>query len=146
MKKELVSMVNKYIADLGVSYIKTHNLHWNVTGFSFKSVHEYLESVYDLYSDYLDDTAEHLRKNNELPLASLKDFLAVTGIKELDSKEVPAKDAMNMLLDDVKYLKDSASAIRSEADADGDFELVSLMEDHIGDYSKIIWFVSSMLK
>ncbi len=30
MKKELVQQVNSYVANLGVVYIKTHNLHWNV--------------------------------------------------------------------------------------------------------------------
>ena len=35
MKKELVQQVNSYVANLGVVYIKTHNLHWNVFGLQF---------------------------------------------------------------------------------------------------------------
>ena len=40
MKKELVQQVNSYVANLGVVYIKTHNLHWNVFGLQFKANYE----------------------------------------------------------------------------------------------------------
>ena len=46
MNKELTKSVNAYIANIGVGYIKLHNLHWNVVGSQFKAVHEYLESLY----------------------------------------------------------------------------------------------------
>ncbi|WP_287387784.1 ferritin-like domain-containing protein, partial [Lachnospira sp.] len=44
-------MTNKYLADIAVSDIKIHNLHWNVVGPQFKAVHEFLESIYDSYSE-----------------------------------------------------------------------------------------------
>ena len=40
MKKELVNLSNAYLANIGVAYIKLHNLHWNVVGSQFKAVHE----------------------------------------------------------------------------------------------------------
>lgn len=46
MKKELATQVNAYLANIGVSYIKLHNLHWNVVGSQFKAAHEYLETLY----------------------------------------------------------------------------------------------------
>ena len=58
MKKELVVKLNKYLADVAVSYIKMHNLHWNIVGSQFKAVHEYLETIYDSYADVLDEVAE----------------------------------------------------------------------------------------
>ena len=36
MNKELLGKLNKYLANLGVEYIKLHNLHWNVVGINFK--------------------------------------------------------------------------------------------------------------
>ena len=47
MNKELLSSINKYLANLAVEYFKLHNLHWNVIGINFKSTHEYLEVLYD---------------------------------------------------------------------------------------------------
>ena len=116
MKKELVVKLNKYLADVAVSYIKMHNLHWNIVGSQFKAVHEYLETIYDSYADVLDEVAEALRMNDELPLASLKDYLEVTSIKELDSKEISIVDALNITIEDIKTLKAEAFEIRNDAD------------------------------
>lgn len=69
MKKELAAKVNVYLADIGVLYIKLHNLHWNVVGSQFKAVHEYLESLYDSMAALLDEVAELLKMNGESPLS-----------------------------------------------------------------------------
>ena len=146
MKKELVNLTNGYIANLGVAYIKLHNLHWNVVGGQFKAVHEYTESLYDALTDVLDEVAEVLKMHGEMPLASLKDYLAAATIDELDSKELSVKDTLAILLADLKTLQAQADAVRTMADADGNYHLVSVMEDNLANYAKNIWFVSSMLK
>ena len=81
MKKELSTSLNTYLADLGVLYIKLHNLHWNVVGRDFKQVHEYLETLYDGVSDVLDEVAELLKMQGAQPLASLKDYLAAASLQ-----------------------------------------------------------------
>ena len=78
MKKELATQVNAYLANIGVSYIKLHNLHWNVVGSQFKAAHEYLETLYDALADVLDAIAELLKMNGEAPLASMKGCLLYT--------------------------------------------------------------------
>ncbi|MBQ3180104.1 MAG: DNA starvation/stationary phase protection protein [Firmicutes bacterium] len=146
MKKELVNLTNGYIANVGVAYIKLHNLHWNVVGGQFKAVHEYTESIYDALADVLDEVAEVLKMHGEMPLASLKDYLAAATIDELGSKELSVKDTLDILLADLKTLQAQADAIRTMADADGNYHLVAVMEDNLSNYAKNIWFVSSMLK
>ena len=146
MKKELVNLTNGYIANVGVAYIKLHNLHWNVVGGQFKAVHEYTESIYDALADVLDEVAEVLKMHGEMPLASMKDYLAAATIDELGSKELSVKDTLDILLADLKTLQAQADAIRTMADADGNYHLVAVMEDNLSNYAKNIWFVSSMLK
>lgn len=146
MKKELVVKLNKYLADVAVSYIKMHNLHWNIVGSQFKAVHEYLESIYDSYADVLDEVAEALRMNDELPLASLKDYLEVTSIKELESKEISIVDALNITIEDIKFLKDEAFEIRNDADEQDLFSIVDIMEDNIANYEKTLWFLKSTVR
>ena len=146
MKKELVVKLNKYLADVAVSYIKMHNLHWNIVGSQFKAVHEYLESIYDSYADVLDEVAEALRMNDELPLASLKDYLEVTSIKELESNEISIVDALNITIEDIKFLKDEAFEIRNDADEQDLFSIVDIMEDNIANYEKTLWFLKSTVR
>lgn len=146
MNKELITQVNAYLANIGVSYIKLHNLHWNVVGSQFKAVHEYLETLYDAFADALDTTAELLKMNGATPLASMKDYLAVSTILELESVELDVKSVMQTVLRDMEALKTQASSIREQADKEDQFDVVAHMEDDVVNYNKTIWFIQSMLK
>ena len=146
MNKNTVNLVNEYIANIGVSYIKMHNLHWNVVGTQFKAVHEFLESIYDAYADVLDETAEILRMHDEMPAASLAQYLKLATIQELNSKEVSIKESIEITLADMELLKEQTLKIRESADKEDAFDLVAMMEDHISNYNKNIWFLKSMLK
>ena len=146
MNKNLVSKTNKYLANVGVEYIKLHNLHWNVIGLQFKAVHEYLESLYDSLADVLDEVAELIKMGGEFPLASLKDYLEVAEVSELVSKDYGIKESLEMALADIKLLKGNAEELRELASAEDYYPLVNMMEDHLGNYNKVIWFLESMLK
>ncbi|SEA18557.1 starvation-inducible DNA-binding protein [Eubacterium aggregans] len=146
MKQELSNQLNQYLADSAVLYIKLHNLHWNVVGPDFKPVHEYLEGLYDTMPEILDEVAEALKMHGETPLASLKDYLAVTDLEELPSKELRSLEILPIVKGDMISMKAEADAIRSEADAEGLYDLVAMMEGHLGGYSKTIWFLESMMK
>ena len=146
MTKDLMVETNKYLANLGVMYIKLHNLHWNIVGPQFKAVHEYLESIYDLFSGYLDDIAEFIRMENEFPLATLTDYLDVATIVEIESMEYSVHEALKLLLEDIYILKTQANYLRNYTDKVDKFLLGNMLEEHIKQYEKIIWFVNSMLK
>lgn len=136
--------VDVYVADLLVGNVKLHNLHWNVVGFTFKAVHEYLEGLYDSFFEKYDEVAEYQKQIGEFPVANVKEYLELTEVKELGKEEIGPKEAIEEALALVKHMKDSALAIREEAGED--FLLSNLMEDHVTEYQKQIWFMESMLK
>ena len=144
-QKDLTKALNAYIANIGVGYIKLHNLHWNVVGSQFKAVHEYLESLYDSFADVLDESAEILKMCGEQPVASLKGYLSLATIKELPDKKIDQKKALQLTLADLELLSDQAASVRAIADKGDVFGIANLMEDHIANYAKQIWFLRSML-
>ena len=146
MKKELVLKSNKYLANINVNYVKLHNLHWNVLGLQFKPVHEYLEGLYDSMHEVFDEVAELLKMNGEYPLASLKDFLSVSEVKELESKDYSVKESLEIALADIKLLKGNALELRALAAEEDFYPLQVMMEDHLANYNKVVWFIESMLK
>ena len=146
MNKNLLNVSNKYLANVGVSYIKLHNLHWNVVGLNFKAVHEYLESIYDSMAEVLDEVAELIKMNGGYPLASLKEYLAVASIEELESRDYKILESLDILLKDLKALREEVLEIRSIADEVDNVAFVNMAEDHLANYNKQIWFVESMLK
>ena len=146
MNKDLTKKLNDYLANLGIEYIKLHNLHWNVVGLSFKAVHEYFESLYDETTDFMDAIAELLRINDELPLASVKDFLTYATVKEIESKEISVSDALKTVFADLELLKNQALDAHKKAEEDGLTGVVATLEEQINYYDKQLWFIKSMLK
>jgi len=135
-----------YLANLAVNYIKLHNLHWNIVGKAFKQVHEFLEAMYDETTESLDAVAEYQKMTGKFPNASLKNYLEIATIKELESKEYTIEEALKIALDDQKSLRKLATEIRNEADEKGEFTLVALMEGEVASQTKKIWFIESTLK
>lgn len=146
MEKELFKKVNCYLANLGVMYIKLHNLHWNVIGVNFKPIHEYLEVLYDGVTASLDEVAELLKMHGETPAASLKEFLDLSDIDELSNNELNGKEVLEIVLDDFSTMKELAEEIRREADNIDLYDFVSYFENDLANYNKSIWFIKSMLK
>lgn len=145
MNKMLKEKLNKYLADTGVMYIKLHNLHWNVYGTQFKGVHEYLEALYDGFTENMDAIAELIRMHGEYPAASMSEFLNLSDVKELASEKIDIKSALSIVLEELKALDKEAKDIRATADEDDAFDIVAMMEEHCADYQKTIWFITSML-
>lgn len=146
MDKLIAEKLNNYIANIAVSYIKLHNLHWNVVGPEFKAVHEYLETLYDAMADVLDESAELLKINGQVPLASMQEYLKVATIKELVSQDYSTKEALAIVLEDMKLLKAQASELRAVANESDQFDVANLAEDNLANYNKTIWFLSVMNK
>lgn len=107
MNKKLYEKLNKYLADTGVMYIKLHNLHWNIYGMQFKGVHEYLEELYDAFTENMDAIAELIRMHNEYPAASLAAYLELSSIKELPSEKIEIKRALAVVLEDLNDYNNS---------------------------------------
>ncbi len=146
MNAQLQKSLNGYLGNAGVMYIKIHNLHWNVVGAGFKAVHEYLETVYVGFADMIDSVAECIKMQGEFPIASLKEFLEVATIQEIESKEYSIKEALSIVYSDIETLKKQAEEIREIASNEDAYSVVAIMEGDLENYNKTLWFLQSMMK
>ena len=146
MRKILLDKVNLYLSNLSVMYFKVHNLHWNVVGPQFKEVHTYLEEVYEGFATKLDDVAEIIKKSNEYPFGSMRKYLENATISELEDKDFNAIKVVDILLSDTSHLKHLAQEIRGLALEEDMYLLVNMMEEHVADYSKTMWFLFASQK
>lgn len=142
MKK--IEMMNVYVSNLAVLNVKLHNLHWNVVGQQFMPIHLFTEELYDELFIKYDDAAERIKMLGHQPLASMKAYLEAATIEELPSKSYSEKEVLDHLKEDLNLLLKSSRELREIADQEDDFETVALLEGHIMDYSKKLWFVSTM--
>ena len=140
-----VANMNAYLSDLVVFYLKLHDLHWNVKGMQFVPVHQYSESRYEDMAEKFDEIAELLLQHGEKPVSSIREYLALSSIKELNKDSYRDEEVIKIISEDMAYLKGKAEALRSEADSEGLFDIVAALEDHIAGYNKELWFLRSMM-
>ena len=140
-----VASMNAYLSDLVVFYLKLHDLHWNVKGMQFVPVHQYSESRYEDMSAKFDEIAELLLQHGEKPVSSIREYLALSSIQELNKASYRDEEVIRIIAEDMAYLKGKAEALRSEADSEGLFDIVAVLEDHVAGYNKELWFLRSMM-
>ena len=142
--KNTTKLLNSYIASLLVWNVKLHNIHWNVTGHLFKPVHEYTEALYDRAFGAYDDVAEILKMRDESPVATLKDSLAQSVIKEGTFKTICCSEAVAMIEADMKTMQKLAAEIRDAAAENDDFQVQAQFEEFLSGFAKDLWFIRAM--
>ena len=140
-----VANMNAYLSNLVVFYLKLHDLHWNVKGMQFVPVHQYSESRYEDMAEKFDEIAELLLQHGEKPVSSIREYLALSSIQELNKGSYRDEEVIKIISEDMACLKGKAEALRLEADAEGLFDIVAVLEDHIAGYNKELWFLRSMM-
>lgn len=141
-----LELLQKYLANTAVLNLKMHNVHWNVVGLQFLKIHTFTEAFYDkLFAD-LDEVAELLKMKNKMPLSTMSDYLKTSNIQEVKEKDFSIKESLEIIEQDMTIMKNLAVEIRNIADDEGDFETVSIFEDHVAYYSKNLWFIHAMKK
>lgn len=144
MNNKTLQDLNQYLANTGVLYIKLHNLHWNCKGMNFKTVHEYLETIYDAFAEVLDSTAETIKILGETPLGTMKSFLEVATIKEIESKTYTTSETLDIVIADLQLLKTQVEAIRTSAGNEDNYIVTNLLEGHLTDINKTLWILTSI--
>lgn len=137
--------LNVYLANLALWNIKLHNLHFNVQGHQFKTVHEFLEEIYEEVFEYYDEVAELMKQQGATPEGSAKTYLEIATLKEIEAKDIAIADALKILAADLELMITQATDLRNAADEDGNFVLVGMLEDQVTFFSKELWFTNSYL-
>ena len=135
-----------HTADFAVLYIKLHNYHWHVEGLEFKAIHGLTESYYEKMTDAYNKAAERLLQLGEKAPSSMKEYLALTGIKEETEKTFKPLTVIDRVLRDFEYIAKEISATRNEAAESNDSTIDSILTGIIEYLEKEIWMLNAMKK
>ena len=144
MSNIVADKLNPYLSDLVVSYLKFHDLHWNVKGPQFVQGHLYTEGRYDDLALKFDEVAEKIIMRGQQPVSTIAEYLELASIKELGQKVYKDSDVLKIVLEDTQILMNEAQAIRAELDEAGEATAAMMLDEHIAYYEKEIWFLNSM--
>lgn len=147
--REVIEMksekLNVLLADLVVEYHKLQNFHWYVKGPDFFTVHAKLEEFYDEINEAIDEVAEKMLMIGLKPVATLKDFLAITKIEEPKTKYLSSKEVFESVLADFEYLLKNVKDIKVEADEANEYLVSAYADELIENFSKSIWMIKQVL-
>ena len=136
--------LNVYLANLAVWNIKLHNLHWNVIIHFYKPLHRLSASLYYHTFETFDSVAEALKMKGEVPLSTMKDYLAAATIQEVSPKDFSGHEVVAMIEADMVLMRDLALEIRKDAAESDDFEIQAMFEGYVAGFSKQLWFIRAM--
>lgn len=140
----LVEVLNKQLANWSVLFVKLHHYHWYVKGGQFFTLHAKFEELYNEAALHIDELAERVLTIKGKPLATMKDYLSFSSIKEAQGGE-DANAMVSAIIADfgtvIGELKQGMKAAEeAEDETTGDMLLAisTSLEKHV-------WMLSSFL-
>lgn len=128
-------MLSLILADEMLLYVKTRKFHWNVSGNSFMEVHKLFQTQYTELEERIDEVAERINKLGGHTIGTMKEFSALTRLKESPEKYPEQKDMIQELLTDHESLiialrKDIEESSEKSKDAGTIDFITGIMEEH----------------
>ncbi|PLR84441.1 DNA starvation/stationary phase protection protein [Bacillus canaveralius] len=99
MSQELIQSLNKQVANWTVLYVKLHNFHWFIKGPHFFTLHEKFEELYNEAAVYIDELAERILALEGRPVATMREYLELSSVKEATGSE-NEEDMVRTISDD----------------------------------------------
>lgn len=143
MTKELEKKLNLYLANQLVDYVKKHNLHWNLKGTQFFTLHAKLEELYDEANDILDEVAERILALGGNPVSNMKEALSIATIKELENGPKSTDQTIKALISDTDYWIKDSKEIAELADKEGDSVTNDMFNGYTKAYQKLAWMLKA---
>lgn len=144
VSKQITEVLNKQIANWSVLFVKLHNYHWYVKGPQFFTLHTKFEEFYNEAALHIDELAERLLSVGGQPVATMKDYLAVSSVKEASGKENAEQmvqeviNDFNQLISELKEGMSVAEEANDEITGDMLLAIHTTLEKHV-------WMLSSFL-
>jgi starvation-inducible DNA-binding protein len=146
-REDIGRMLNLFLADQHVLYIKTRNYHWNVVGPHFHSLHEFLEGQYEMLAEEIDEVAERVRQLGVQASGTMTEFVDRSRLSE---EPGPAPDADTMIRNLLRDHETVIAQLRKDIDRCADEHkdqgtadlLTGIMEKH----EKQAWMLRAHLE
>ena len=140
-------ILNGFLADEFLLYLKTRNAHWNIEGSDFHTMHKFFEEQYEQLDETMDEVAERIRMLGHYAPATMKSYLELTHLTELSRQENDSAGFIKELLGDhesiIIRLRENINLFASELNDLGTSDFITgLMETH----EKMAWMLRAHLK
>lgn len=144
MTTALIKEMNIQVSSWSVMYTKLHNYHWYVKGHQFFTLHTKFEELYDEATVHMDEIAERILTLGGDPVATLKEHLEQSVVKEAAGKEKSDK-MVATVVDDFDKIMTSLKKGMDEAAKEGDDMTEDLLNAIYQSIEKHQWMLNAFL-
>ncbi|MFS0574521.1 Dps family protein [Sporosarcina sp. 179-K 3D1 HS] len=144
MSKELLEELNTQVSTWSVMYAKLHNYHWYVKGPQFFTLHAKFEELYNEATLHMDEIAERILTLGGNPVATLKEHLEQSVVKEATGKENTEAMVQTLVDDFDKIMKSLKKGMDLAAEA-GDDMTEDLLNATYQSIEKHQWMLNAFL-
>lgn len=141
----VVDKLNVLLCNYHIHYQKLRNFHWNVVGADFFDLHEQFEKQYNEVKLNIDEVAERIRVFGQKPISTLKQYLHMAEIKEVEG-DITSFEMVKIVLDDYETLLSFMIDAIEAAKEVGDVGTVDMINGFIKRIEKSHWMLTSFLK
>lgn len=143
-KKDVIQAVNQQVANWTVLYTKLHNYHWYVKGRHFFTLHVKFEELYNEAGMIIDEFAERILALEGNPVATLKECLELSTIKEAKGNE-KEEDMVSQLHDDFSKIVDELQEGIEIAEQEEDAATADMLTEVKKSLRKHMWMFKAYL-
>lgn len=144
-RQKIAEGLSNVLADSYMTYLKTHNYHWNVTGKLFHSLHEMFEEQYSEFAEAIDEIAERIRAIGYRAPGSFREFAEITAIEE-DTDQPEALEMVRRLAVDHETILRRAREVLPACKEAEDEATIDLITERLEVHSKTAWMLRSHLE
>lgn len=143
-KEKLMTHLNELVSTWSVLYTKLHNYHWYVTGPSFFTLHDKFEELYNEVTLNLDEVAERILSLGGKPVATMKEHLELSHVKEATGNE-SAEEMVQTIIDDFRATMNLIKDGMEQASEVGDDRTEDMLNATFQSLEKHAWMLSAFL-
>ncbi|NVJ50572.1 MAG: DNA starvation/stationary phase protection protein [Gammaproteobacteria bacterium] len=142
-RKALANKLAEALSDSYLLYLQTQNVHWNVVGPLFYSIHEMTEKQYLDMAEAIDDIAERIRAIGFRAPGTVSEFLKLTEMTE-DATTTEANQMIEMLVRGNELCAKRLRKAVIEAERVDDVKTADLLTERIGQHEENAWMLRSL--
>lgn len=139
-KKTVTETLTTVLAETMQLYIMTLNVHWNITGPLFPTIHTMTEQQYTEMQTAIDDLAERLRALGVKAPAGLMRFHDLGSIADLD-ENAKAEDMLQCLIEANQTVITRLTVALTQATEAGDDVTAGMLTDRLAVHQKSAWML-----
>lgn len=143
----VIEVLKGVLGNQHVLYIKKRNFHWNLIGERFHTLHVFYEQQYEALATAIDSTAERIRMVGGVSPGSMKEFLGLASLQEVEGSLVEGEVTIEALVKDhEQVIRELREAIGKVEDEYGDVGTADFLTGLIQAHEGMAWMLRSFLR